>query len=246
IMKALKFLILILVFSQGLNAQTNYSKAHFFELGLMAGFSNYSGDLSEGTIELSQSRPVYGAFARYHLSPSLFLKSQFSAGRIYADDKYSETRADRQFRVNGPLMELSTVLEYSPLDFGYENSSGEQFYFFPYLFVGIGGTFVKPELTYYGPPEKEAAYVKTPFPEGGKAQRLLFCAPMGLGLRFNLKSRTTLGLEFGARPAFSDLLDGVSENGNPKAKDWYYFGGITASYYLGQPWEKRNSDLPGK
>ena len=166
----------------------------------------------------------------------LHLKGQFNAGSVYGDYKHSDDRGPRQFRVKGPLLEVSAVLEYAPLHFSFESAAGNEFHFFPYLFFGAGGAFVKPKVEYYGPPEGAATYIKTPFPEEGEAQRTLFCTPVGLGLRININQRITFGIDGGWRPVYSDLLDGVSQNGNPEANDWYYFGGITASYYLSGPW----------
>ena len=141
--------------------------------------------------------------------------------------------------MKGPLLELSAVLEYAPLHFGTESTGGNQFYFFPYLFVGAGGAYVHPKVEYYGPSDGVATYIKTAFPEEGKAQRTLLCTPVGIGMRLNINRRVTVGFEGGWRPVYSDLLDGVSQNGNPEANDWYYFGGITASYYLGGAWSAK-------
>ena len=220
----------------GVFAQTDFTKRHHLELGLMAGLANHSGDISQPDIEISQSRPAFGVFARYHLSESFILKGQFNAGSVYGDDKHSDDRGPRQFRVKGPLFEVSAVLEYAPVHFGFESAAGNEFHFFPYLFFGAGGAFVKPKVEYYGPPEGAATYLKTPFPEEGEAQRTLLCTPVGLGLRVNVNQRITFGIDGGWRPVYSDLLDGVSKNGNPDATDWYYFGGLTASYYLDGPW----------
>jgi len=236
-MKKLVLLLSCWAAAFGVSAQAGFPNQHFVELGLMLGFANHSGDIAQQDIELSQSRPAFGAFARYHVSESFILKGQFNAGRIYGDDKHSDDRGPRQFRVKGPLFELSAVLEYAPLNFGFESTSGSQFYFFPYLFAGLGGAYVRPKVEYYGPPEGVTTYIKTPFPEEEKAQRTLLCTPIGGGLRVNINRRVTLGIEGGWRPVYSDLLDGVSKNGNPEANDWYYFGGVTASYYISGDWK---------
>lgn len=235
-MKKVLATFLLLATACSLSAQSGYLTRHHLELGLMVGVANHSGDIAQPDVEIAQSRPAVGAFVRYHLSESFILKGQFHTGRIYGDDKHSDDRGPRQFRVKGPLFELSAVVEYAPLHFGFESASGSAVHFFPYLFAGVGGTYVRPKAEYYGPPEGVATYVKTPFPEGGQAKQTLLCTPIGGGLRVNINRRITLGIEGGWRPVYSDLLDGVSKNGNPEANDWYYFGGITASYYLNRPW----------
>ncbi len=235
-MKKLALALFCLAAASALSAQVAYSNRHFVELGLLLGLANHSGDISQPDIELSQSRPAIGIFARYHLSESFVLKGQLNAGRLYGDDKHSADRVPRQFRVKGPLYELSAVVEYAPLNFGFESTGSSQFYFFPYLFAGFGGAYVQPKVEYYGPPEGTATYIKMAFPEEGKARRSLLCTPVGVGMRVNINQRITVGFEGGWRPVYSDLLDGVSQNGNPEANDWYYFGGVTASYYLGRAW----------
>lgn len=236
-MKKLLAALPLLVAAATLSAQVNSPAKRHLELGLMVGASNHSGDIVQPHVEFSQSRPAFGLFARYHLTQDFILKGQLNVGRTYGDDKYSENRAPRQFKVKGPLYELSAVMEFAPLQLGSESTSGNQFYFSPYLFVGVGGVFVNPKVEYYGPPEGIPTYIKTSFPEGGKAQRTLLCTPLGGGLRVNINWRLTLGTEIGWRPVYSDLLDGVSKNGNPEASDWYYFGGITASYYINGDWK---------
>lgn len=221
------------MFATGLFAQKHV------ELGILTGVANYSGDISEPDIEIRQSRPAFGVFARLHLSEAFILKGQFYMGRIFGDDRYSDTRAPRNFKFSSPLHELSAVVEYAPLHFGFENSQGNAFYFFPYLFVGAGGVYVRPKVEYYGPEDGRPVYIKTPFPEEGKAQRVLLCTPVGAGLRFHVKQKIVLGIEGGWRPVYSDLLDGISTNGNPDANDWYYFGGISVSYFLNGLWKMK-------
>ena len=98
-MKKLALALFCLAASSTLSAQVAYPHRHFVEIGLLLGLANYSGDISQRDIELSQSRPAIGVFARYHLSEIFVLKGQLNAGRLYGDDKHSADRAPRQFRV---------------------------------------------------------------------------------------------------------------------------------------------------
>lgn len=237
-MKRTLITCIALAFAVPLSAQISTGRyRHYFDVGVTAGISNYSGDLTESDLELRQSRPAFGVFGRYQLSQSFLLKGQYLNGRIYGDDRFSKAHLDRKFRVSGPLHELSLVLEYAPFYFGFENSAGKEYNFFPYIFAGVGATYAKPKLQYYGSPEDQATYIREPLPEGGQEQNLFLCTPVGGGIRLNINHRMTLGLEAGLRPVYSDLLDGVSKNGNPDFNDWYYFAGLTASYYLGHSWQ---------
>ena len=64
-----------------------------------------------------------------------------------------------------------------------------------------------------------------------------FGVMIGGGIKQHLSEKFSLGLELSYRPLFSDLLDGVSQNGNPDNIDTYVWLGLTASYQLG---DRRN------
>src|SRR5690606_33469687 len=83
--------------------------------------------------------------------------------------------------------------------------------------------------------------------------------PFGLGVKYKLKDRLILSMEFGFRPTFTDFLDKIEEYentlprfvedpdtadrklnpqalsfGNRNDKDWYYFLGVSLSYSFHQ------------
>jgi hypothetical protein len=62
---------------------------------------------------------------------------------------------------------------------------------------------------------------------------------MGVGIRVDITKKLVLGVEAGARPIFSDRLDGVRINGDPQNDDWYYFGGATVSFNLDGAFKRR-------
>jgi hypothetical protein len=109
-------------------------------------------------------------------------------------------------------------------------------YILPYIFAGIGAAFIRSEVQYYGPQALQDKFVKAPIPENGRAARALLVTPIGLGARLIFNSNWSVGLEASARPTYSDILDGVRQNGNPAEDDWFYTIGLTFSYYLNGPW----------
>lgn len=58
---------------------------------------------------------------------------------------------------------------------------------------------------------------------------------MGAGLKYDLSRQLVIGIEVGLRPTFDDLLDGISQAGNPDKNDWFGFGGLTLHYRIGKP-----------
>lgn len=212
----------------------------YLEVGLTLFATNYSGDLAPDHVSLAQTRAGAGAFARAHVNHFFQVRGQVLAGRLYGDDKHFPERAERQFRFNTTVIEASALLEGTLATIQYDPVRANISYFVsPYLFVGVGAALVNPQVTYYGPEDRRERFVREPIPEGGKSRRMLLTTPFGAGLRVIAGDRIGFGFEAGIRPAYSDLLDGVSLNGNPDKEDWYYTLGATVSYFVGKPWRAK-------
>jgi OOP family OmpA-OmpF porin len=204
----------------------------FFEAGILLGVTNYSGDIAENSIELKQTRPGFGIYGRYHLSPQWGAKGHVYFGSIAGDDKNSESRQSRSVKFSTSIFEIGLVGEWKPLGRNRITETGlHAFHFTPYLFGGVGVTFANPEAEYYGPEERRDAVLRVPFPEPGLKKTFL-TTPVGLGLRLDIDDRWIIGAEGGWRPVYNDYLDGVSVNGDPEDNDWYYFLGVTVSIVL--------------
>ena len=224
-------LLVCLLATLSLNAQRNANN-RYFEAGFLFGLTNYSGDMVEKRIELSETRIGYGAYGRYHLGPHFSLKAHVYTGSISGDDANSSTRSKRSLRFSTNIVELGLVGE---INFGRQNrfsSTGiHNFSLTPYLFTGLGVTFASAEAEYYGPADQLNENLRVPLPEDGLSDRFLL-VPVGAGIRADISEGFVLGLEGGVRPVFSDDLDGVRYNGNPESGDWYYFAGLTVSFVI--------------
>jgi len=224
-------LVLFLLLTLSLQAQRK-SKNQYLECGFLFGLTNYSGDVAEKTIQFTETQPGFGVFVRYHLTPKLALKAHVYSGSIKGDDKNSAVLYDRKFKFSTNILETAAILQWNFLGKPRYSKTGlRSFNISPYFFLGAGVAFVTPDAQYYGPPDKRNDYLKVPFPEGNLNRRL-FIIPNGVGVKADILERFVLGLDIGWRPMFSDDLDGVSINGNPKRSDWYYFVGITTSFII--------------
>jgi hypothetical protein len=224
-------LVLLLLLSYSLQAQRK-SKNQYLECGFLFGLTNYSGDVAEKPIQLNETQPGYGVFVRYHLTPKFAIKAQLYSGSIRGDDKNSAVLYDRKFKFSTNILETAAILEWDFLGKPRYSKTGlRSFNLSPYLFIGTGVAFVTPDAQYYGPPDKRNDYLKVPFPEGNLNNKILVF-PMGFGAKADVLERFVLGLDIGWRLMFSDDLDGVSINGNPKQNDLYYFVGITTSFII--------------
>lgn len=237
-MKHIPFFWLFLLGLQPANAQKVFKPVErHWEAGFMFGMSSYSGDLAEKHIDISETGLSYGAFVRYFLNPKWAVKGHLYAGAISGDDANAKDpeRRQRSLRFGTNLFEVAVVGEWHILGKNRFSKIGDYKSFVsPYVYAGVGGVFGGPKTEYYGPPDQRDIFLTGPFPETGLNQTILII-PVGIGLRYDLNERFILGLEISCRPLFTDKLDGVSLNGNPNRKDWYYFGGATIAFILGQP-----------
>lgn len=232
--KLIILLIGILPFS--LLAQEDFSK--FTEVGFSLGLTNYSGDVAEKTIEISQNKVAYGFFIRQNFTKALSARINILSGQISGDDANSPDLAFRKIKFYSKILELGAQVEYNFLRKERSSSVGvNNSQINPYIFGGAAITLIDPKAECYGTVAECQANLKSPLPEPD-LKKSLVVFPVGLGVKFDFLDRILLGLEMGWRPTFSDHLDGVKINGNPDKNDWYIFGGVTASYILFDSGEK--------
>ena len=195
------------------------AKAQFMEFGGGLGAMNYSGDLVRG-YSLSTSSVAGTAFYRMNFSEIFTIRLGLTLGTI----KGSETPIDafavqRNQAFSAGVREFSAVFEYHFLDF---KTSDSPVNYSPYIMGGVGA------ISYDAPTDEDV----------GKYQ---FVLPMGVGFKYLINKKYTIGIEAGARKTFFDYLDGISDGdqtlkdyqyGNPKDDDWYFFSGITFSVTL--------------
>ncbi len=231
--KLLTVIVLCAAVNMAIGQRTSY-----LEAGFMFGLTNYSGDVAESSIELSETKLGYGAYLRYHVNPWFSTKAHIYTGAISGDDANAKDKILRQrgFRFSTSLVELGAVGEWNILGQNRFSRTGiHQFFITPYIFAGMGVTFANAEAEYYTAPDKLDDYVTDPSEFNVNRREKFLLVPMGVGLRADIFDRLVIGLEGSFRPVFSDKLDGISTNANPDSGDWYYFVGTTVSFILSNP-----------
>ena len=146
------------------------------------------------------------------------------------------TLSERKIRFSSNIVELGLVGEWFIIGNSRFSSTGvHHFSLSPYVFAGIGATFANADAEYYGPPDRRNENLRVPLPEDGLNKQI---PPVTHGPGFTSGcswKRLVIGLEVGWRPVFSDDLDGIHYNGNPKKGDWYYFRRHYGLLCTGQP-----------
>lgn len=233
------------------------------ELGLALGSMRYYGDLSDDRLSgYKNLKPAAGLFLRRHLWPQVALRANVLFGKIAARDRdYTDPdwRQARNYAFETNVTELSLQGEWDILGkkrfrrvdtVNYELDRYKQIarvnkfkpMFAPYLYAGGGLVLSKAQTTF------DQSYLET---SGllsravedmrlGREMQQNATLTFGAGVNIDLSRKWLIGLEGGARPGFTDFLDGISKSGNAKNPDWYWFLGLNIALRLGK--QDKDSD----
>ncbi|WP_200974622.1 DUF6089 family protein [Echinicola sp. 20G] len=231
---------------------SNKAKAQQNEYGLGLGVATYSGDIIR-RLDPKQLGLQGTFFGRRNFDNVWSLRYGVSIAGLNAADSIrplDAMAAARNAYFKGLLVEGHVVMEYHFLDYLAPHSTVR---YSPYGFLGFGySMFFADGQSFQGDPTDTDYSLSTPV------------IPFGLGVKYRLKERLFLALEFGFRPTVSDFLDKIEYNenyiprfpdpnyvpdpnnpddtppvyglnyGNKSDKDWYYFLGVTLSYSFHQ------------
>lgn len=166
-----------------------------FEIGATAGISFYNGDLSHkfyGNMAFAG-----GITGRWLINPYMAVKSTFAYNSIKGSTKNvndfyppkpesAQTYSDkRQYDFTDGIIDLSVTYEYNFWPFGMHHGYQGRKRITPYAQIGIGGTY-------------------------GKAGKdFTMQIPLGLGVKYKLKPRINIGLDWLYHFTLSDNLDGI-------------------------------------
>ncbi len=184
--------------------------AQYTELGLIAGTSNYQGDLAPSNLKTSFGRThaSFGAFGRYNMNNYVSIKLGLTYGRISGSDTDNNRARNLSFRSD--LIDVSLTGEFNIL--GFQPYALEKV-FSPYVFAGVGLVHFNPLAQYNG----EWVELQPLGTEGqgiagnaAKYNLVQVVIPFGGGLKYAINDTWTLGAELGLRKTFTDYLDDVS------------------------------------
>ena len=178
------------------------------EGGLFAGTSWYMGDLNPTRLFYSPS-PAFGAIYKRSLNPRELIRLSMNYGGLSGTGKDYENQ-NQQFSAR--LLDLNACYEFNflPIHFDPRKLSITTF-----LFGGLGYEFAL----------------------GGNAGNH-FTIPFGIGTKYLLSKKVTVGAEWSFRKTFIDNIDGVINPGSGKDKsalsntDWYSFAGFFITFRL--------------
>jgi len=262
IKKLFLFLLLITIVSAGYSQRSARWKRMRYEIFYGIGGTNFLGELGganqKGTnfmrdFEISMTRPLLSFGMRYKFLEKLAGKAMLTFGILRGDDKTTnETfRSYRNLNFYSPLVEFEVQGEYSLTRerighrYNLRRVRGVKgFKVNTYVFIGLAGFWFNPQgkdadgkwhsLQPLGTEGQGIA------PTREKYSRISIAIPYGIGFKYGLTRRWSIGLEFGVRKTFTDYIDDVSTSYYDNNKIKEVNGDVAA--YLADP---SNGDNPG-
>lgn len=193
------------------------------ELGAMGGIGFYMGDGNLGGFYKNVTM-AGGAMGRYNINPRMALKFNVAYGSVKGDaskeaNKYPDQQ-EQKWDFNNPLVDVGC--QYEMNFWGYGTGTGYKGHkrLTPYIQLGLGFTSCKKEFT--------------------------MNIPVGFGIKYKLKPRLNVGLDWTMRFTLSDKLDGIDDpyrikSGALKNKDSYSWTMFYISYDLCPRYRKCNN-----
>ena len=202
------------------------------EIGVMAGASNYFGELTEDFTNLQETHAGFGVMGRLVFHPIISLESHVLSSRISGNDRYNKTYYIRNLSFSGRLTEMGLTLELNMISPS-KISRGRMIRgqkIVPYLFGGVAYTMFAADVNSN---DANQNYILEPFPEAND-EATFVSLPGGAGFKFYFSSseQVRVDLHGGLRYVLSDYFDGVSLNGQPDTNDWYIFMGMNVVYHI--------------
>lgn len=224
--KVLIFLCLIPAF---LSAQQwkRFRKEMVYGAGVTNCLTDLGGANQIGTyfvkdLEIAMTRPAVMGGYRYRLNKVFSVRGALSYGRIKGNDQLTAEpfRNNRNIIVRTDIVELAGQIEYMFL----KEKAGHRYQIKgvkgwrniniqTYLFLGVGGIFFNPQGLAGGrwhnlqPLGTEGQGIE---PGNKKYSRFNPVVPGGIGFRYGISRKHTIGAEFGIRKTFTDYLDDTS------------------------------------
>lgn len=187
-----------------------------WEVGVMLGGSNYSGDLSPTPVVFKETNIAGGGFVKYNVNKTITFKGNAYYGTISGSDANAERQQNRERNLSFRSRVLEIGINGELNLHGYEVGS-KRYRTAPYLFGGLAIFKFDPEA--YFADTKEWIRLQplgtegqgtTLFNDRKKYALTQVCIPFGLGLKHNFIGNWTVGAELGWRKTFTDYLDDVS------------------------------------
>jgi len=177
-------------------------------------------------LDAASTRYVANIGFRYKISQYVSAKTGFSFGEIYGDDQYTQEpfRHNRNIHFRSPIVEWATQIEVSwmreQIGSRYKirrvrgrGRKGSRVYV--YGFAGVALLYMNPMAQVgrqgkWYPLKKYHTEGQGFVPSRKEYSNWQFTIPFGIGMKYAVDKKSSIGLEYGLRKTFTDYMDDVS------------------------------------
>jgi hypothetical protein len=230
-MRAKAFLLLLIIIPTLVSAQRWKRQRYEWIAGV--GATQFLGDLGGRNqvgsdwffdLDAASTRYVVNLGFRYKVSQYVSVKTGLTFGEIAANDKFTDEpfRNNRNLHFRSPVVEWATQMEVSwmreSIGSRYKirrvrgrGRKGSQVYV--YGFAGVALLYMNPMAKYNGkwhslkPLHTEGQDF---VPSRAEYSNWQLTIPFGVGMKYALDKKSSIGLEYGLRKTFTDYVDDVS------------------------------------
>lgn len=186
-----KGLVTLLMLCATLTASAQQDDEYLMEIGGGVGMVSYQGDFN-GKIT-SGMQPAGAIVWRRLLNPYMGFRVTGMMGKLKGDatrvETYYPNETTRAYSFDRSLTDVSVTYEYNFWPYGTGRDYRGAKRITPFVFGGIGATYVS----------------------GGEKKVFTANVPIGLGIKYKLKERLNVGLEWSMHFSLSDELDGIAD-----------------------------------
>lgn len=186
-----KGLVTLLMLCATLTASAQQDDEYLMDIGGGVGMVSYQGDFN-GKIT-SGMQPAGAIVWRRLLNPYMGFRVTGMMGKLKGDatrvETYYPDETTRAYSFDRSLTDVSVTYEYNFWPYGTGRDYRGAKRITPFVFGGIGATYVS----------------------GGEKKVFTANVPIGLGIKYKLKERLNVGLEWSMHFSLSDELDGMAD-----------------------------------
>jgi len=203
-----------MIINPGVHSQT-------WEIGIGGGVSYYVGDLNP-TGHFKFPGPSGIIYGKRIISNRWSVRGGFQYCRVEASDAAGDYGYQhvRNLRFSSNIFEVQLAAELNFFPFGINQHSFKEKIrtWTPYFVMGIGAYYYQPESYINGAMVEDLSVLGTEgqgtsgFPDRKPYSKFMPCIPFGLGVKFNINNKLTIGVEYAMRVTFTDYLDDVSKD----------------------------------
>lgn len=227
----------IIVGIAGATAQINLTK---WQVGINGGIFVYQGDLTPSDAGSYKTiKPGFGLHVSRVINRSILLRTNIAFGKLYGNDSLYITpawRKERNYNFVTPVTEISELVVWNMFG-NNSNELGQRFS--PYLFGGVGVSFLKIRRDtsnfnnhYFAAASNLVNGLRSDMARSTPKTALVL--PFGLGMEFYITPKFSLTAETNFRFTLTDYLDGFSLGANPDKNDFYHSHSVGLIYRFGK------------